>query len=114
MVAHSQYCWPGDQTIAATQKAIEDLAKEEADAHYVFVLSDANFDRYRIDPFKFGQLLVSNEQVKAFAIFIASLWDGQADKLVNRMPTGRGFVCLNTAEMPPLFQKLLTSHVLTD
>jgi len=112
MVSHSQYCWPGDQTLDATKKAIQSVVEVEADAHYVFTISDANFDRYGIDPRSLGSILTSNEQVKAFAIFIASLWDGQADRLAAMLPPGRGFVCLNPADLPALFQRLLTAHVL--
>ena len=75
MHAHSQFCLSGDTTLQATKYAIESLAKEEADERFVIILSDANFDRYGISPAKFGQILRSDEQVNAYAIFIGSLGD---------------------------------------
>eukprot|EP01125_Pyxidicula_operculata_P011635 TRINITY_DN3812_c2_g1_i1.p1 TRINITY_DN3812_c2_g1~~TRINITY_DN3812_c2_g1_i1.p1 ORF type:complete len:1438 (+),score=279.24 TRINITY_DN3812_c2_g1_i1:547-4314(+) len=113
MVAHSQFCWPGDNTILATQLAIEKaVSSEESDENFVFVLSDANFERYRISPKKFGQTLTSSDKVNAYAIFIASMWENQAENLSSLMPAGHGFVCLDTSQLPVIFNKLLTSTVL--
>ena len=46
--AHSQFCISGDHTLEATEHAIKSIADEEADEHFVIVLSDANFDRSAI------------------------------------------------------------------
>jgi hypothetical protein len=48
MVAHSQFCFSGDNTLEATEKAIKDITKEEGDDYFVIVLSDANLRRYGI------------------------------------------------------------------
>jgi hypothetical protein len=40
----------GDYTLTATELAIRDLEKEEADEHFVIVVSDANLRRYGISP----------------------------------------------------------------
>ena len=40
----------GDNTLEATEWAIEDIAKHEADERFVFVVSDANLARYGITP----------------------------------------------------------------
>jgi len=56
-----------------------------------------------------GDALSTNPKVKAFAIFIASLAD-EADQLVKAMPAGRGFVCMNTAELPVLLRTIFTSQ----
>ena len=56
-----------------------------------------------------GKLLVSNPRVKAFAIFIASLSD-EADRLSEAMPAGRGFVCMDTSQLPSLFRSIFTSQ----
>lgn len=84
MHAHSQFCLSGDTTLQATRHAITTLAKEEADDRFVIILSDANFDRYGISPAKFGQILRSDDQVNAYAIFIGSLGD-QAIRSVNKV-----------------------------
>lgn len=40
----------GDYTLAATDMAIRDIVKEDADEHFVVVVSDANLRRYGISP----------------------------------------------------------------
>lgn len=52
---------------------------------------------------------MSNPRVKAFAIFIASLSD-EADRLSEAMPAGRGFVCMDTSQLPSLFRSIFTSQ----
>ena len=84
MHAHSQYCWPGDNTLAATNAAIKEITKEPADEYFVVVLSDANFSRYGINPDDFAKLLNSDPRVNTFAIFIGSLGD-QAERLVKNI-----------------------------
>lgn len=70
MHAHSQFCMSGDYTLEAT-----DLAQEEADEHFLVVLSDANLERYGIRPERLANVLTSDPQVSAFVIFIGSLGD---------------------------------------
>ena len=91
MHAHSQFCLSGDTTLQATRHAIDALAKEEADERFLIVLSDANFDRYGIPPARFGEILRSNEDVNAFAIFIGSLGD-QALRYARFTPTENDFL----------------------
>lgn len=79
MHAHSQFCMSGDYTLEGTEYAMKELVREEADEHFVIVLSDANLERYGISPDRFARTLTSNPQVNAFAIFIGSLGD-QADR----------------------------------
>lgn len=74
MHAHSQFCWSGDNTVAATKYAIDSLAKEDSDESIVIILSDANLERYNISPKSLAGALVSQEpKVHAYAIFIGSL-----------------------------------------
>eukprot|EP01121_Diplochlamys_sp_Union-15-3_P012402 TRINITY_DN3708_c0_g2_i1.p1 TRINITY_DN3708_c0_g2~~TRINITY_DN3708_c0_g2_i1.p1 ORF type:complete len:289 (-),score=42.41 TRINITY_DN3708_c0_g2_i1:22-888(-) len=112
MIAHSQYCPTGDFTLEATTLAIEHISKQEADEHFVFVLSDANFDRYAINPAIFGKTLVSNKKVQAYVIFIASLWKGQAERIMAQLPSGHGKICMDTSHLPQIFHQLLTQNVL--
>jgi len=49
--------------------------KQEADEHFVIVLSDANLDRYGIPPRKLAEILTMNDDVNAYVIFIGSLGD---------------------------------------
>lgn len=79
MHAHAQFCMSGDYTLEGTETSIKELAREEADEHFVVVLSDANLERYGIRPERFAHVLTSDPQVNAFAIFIGSLGD-QAER----------------------------------
>lgn len=78
MHAHSQFCMSGDHTLEGTEHAIKDITTEEADEYFVIILSDANLSRYGINPARFAQILTSDPQVNAFAIFIGSLGDQAA------------------------------------
>lgn len=109
MIAMTQYCSAGDYTLEATKAAIELVTKEEAEQYFVFVLSDANLERYWIDPKDLSGILTSDPAVQGYSIFIASLGDNQARRLVNNIKPGHGFLCLDTNTLPTLFNKLLTT-----
>ncbi|XP_060050736.1 von Willebrand factor A domain-containing protein 8 isoform X2 [Erinaceus europaeus] len=112
MHAHAQFCMSGDHTLEGTEHAIKDIVKEEADEYFVIVLSDANLSRYGIHPTKFAQILTSNPQVNAFAIFIGSLGD-QATRLQQTLPAGRSFVAMDTRDIPQILQQIFTSTMLS-
>uniref|UniRef100_A0A1A7X2M3 von Willebrand factor A domain-containing protein 8 n=3 Tax=Iconisemion striatum TaxID=60296 RepID=A0A1A7X2M3_9TELE len=112
MHAHSQFCMSGDCTLEATEASIKELAREEADEHFVVILSDANLERYGIRPERFAQVLTSDPQVNAFAIFIGSLGD-QAERLQRTLPAGRSFVAMDTKHIPQILQQIFTSTVLS-
>uniref|UniRef100_A0A8D0WGJ5 von Willebrand factor A domain-containing protein 8 n=1 Tax=Sus scrofa TaxID=9823 RepID=A0A8D0WGJ5_PIG len=112
MHAHAQFCMSGDHTLEGTEHAIKDIVKEEADEYFVIVLSDANLSRYGIHPARFAQILTSNPQVNAFAIFIGSLGD-QATRLQRTLPAGRSFVAMDTKDIPQILQQIFTSTMLS-
>ncbi|KAM9319394.1 von Willebrand factor A domain-containing protein 8 [Gastrophryne carolinensis] len=112
MHAHSQFCMSGDFTLEATEHAIKEIAKEEADEHFVIVLSDANLERYGIPPARFAEALTVNSQVNAFAVFIGSLGD-QAERLQRTLPAGRSFVAMDTKQIPQILQQIFTSTLLS-
>ncbi|KAK3543698.1 hypothetical protein QTP70_027205 [Hemibagrus guttatus] len=112
MHAHSQFCMSGDYTLEGTEHAVKELGREEADEHFVIVLSDANLERYGISPDRFARVLTSNPQVHAFAIFIGSLGD-QAERLQRTLPAGRSFVAMDTKEIPQILQQIFTSTMLS-
>ncbi|KAK7499225.1 hypothetical protein BaRGS_00009485, partial [Batillaria attramentaria] len=112
MHAHSQFCISGDNTLEAVKDAIKVIGEEEADEHFVILLSDANFDRYGIRPSRFGEILTSNEDVNAYAIFIGSLGD-QAIRLNKQLPMGHSYVCLDTKNLPMILQQIFTSTMLS-
>ncbi|CAG5132917.1 unnamed protein product, partial [Candidula unifasciata] len=112
MLAHAQFCISGDNTLEAAKHHIKALAQEEADEHFVILLSDANFDRYGIRPSRFGEILTGNEDVNAYAIFIGSLGD-QAIRLNKQLPMGHSYVCLDTKNLPQILQQIFTSTMLS-
>ncbi|TMS06972.1 von Willebrand factor A domain-containing protein 8 [Larimichthys crocea] len=112
MHAHAQFCMSGDYTLEGTDASIKELAREEADEHFVVVLSDANLERYGIRPERFAQVLTSDPQVNAFAIFIGSLGD-QAERLQRMLPAGRSFVAMDTKQIPQILQQIFTSTMLS-
>ncbi|KAK7882321.1 hypothetical protein WMY93_028495 [Mugilogobius chulae] len=112
MHAHSQFCMSGDYTLEGTEASIKELSKEEADEHFVVVLSDANLERYGIRPERFSSVLTSDPQVNAFAIFIGSLGD-QAERLQKTLPAGRSFVAMDTKQIPQILQQIFTSTMLS-
>uniref|UniRef100_A0A2C9MAM2 von Willebrand factor A domain-containing protein 8 n=1 Tax=Biomphalaria glabrata TaxID=6526 RepID=A0A2C9MAM2_BIOGL len=112
MLAHAQFCVSGDHTLEAAKHHIGAISQEEADEHFVIMLSDANFDRYGIRPSRFGEILTSNEDVNAFAIFIGSLGD-QAIRLNKQLPMGHSYVCLDTKNLPQIMQQIFTSTLLS-
>ncbi|KAM3607170.1 uncharacterized protein V6R79_002729 [Siganus canaliculatus] len=112
MHAHSQFCMSGDYTLEGTHASIRELAREEADEHFVVVLSDANLERYGIQPERFAQVLTSDLQVNAFAIFIGSLGN-QAERLQKTLPAGRSFVAMDTKQIPQILQQIFTSTMLS-
>uniref|UniRef100_A0A673AZC6 von Willebrand factor A domain-containing protein 8 n=1 Tax=Sphaeramia orbicularis TaxID=375764 RepID=A0A673AZC6_9TELE len=113
MHAHSQFCMSGDYTLEGTEASIKELAREEADEHFVVVLSDANLERYGIRPERFARVLTSDPQVNAFAIFIGSLGD-QAERLQKTLPAGRSFVAMDTKQIPQILQQIFTSTMLSN
>jgi len=108
MVAHTQYCRSGDHTVEAVERGVQRVAALEGDDRFVFVVSDANLERYGIEPKDLGRKLASDPGVQAHALFIASFAD-EAERIRRELPAGRGHVCLDTSELPRMFKKIFTS-----
>lgn len=79
--------------------------------NYVFVVSDANFDRYNIDPHKLAKLMKINPKVKVHFILIASL-DDEAKEIVKALPMGHGHLCFESTDLPAVFRKILSEDAL--
>jgi hypothetical protein len=62
MVAHSQFCLSGDNTLEAANAAIKNIlegsSEDQQCQRFVFVLSDANFERYGITASEIKKILV--------------------------------------------------------
>lgn len=112
MHAHSQFCWSGDNTLLATEHAVDSISREECDEAIVIMLSDANLQRYGIQPKKLANALTKQEpKVQAYAIFIGSLGE-EAVEINQSMPAGRSFVCMNVSELPSILKQIFSSSVL--
>ena len=121
MLAHSQYCQSGDNTLEAIQQAIFDVSTgsrgqshdEDPDEESIVIgISDANLYRYGIHPSELGRILVDGEEqnVKAYAIFVASFGE-EADDIKRSLPPGRGHICYETSDLPRVMRSILTSQL---
>ena len=110
MLAHSQFCWSGDNTLEATERAVKELSRQEGEQQYLVVLSDANFNRYGINAREYGDILLSDPRVNAFVIFIGSLGD-QALRLKERLPAGKAYVCMDTKDIPDILKQIFAASL---
>ena len=120
MVAHSQFCQSGDNTLGAIKQAILDVASDgnhtaggvSVDS-VVIAISDANLERYGISPRELGQAISVPDDAastKAFCIFIAS-FGNEAEQIKRSLPVGRGFVCMDPGELPTTVRNILTQEI---
>jgi von Willebrand factor A domain-containing protein 8 len=110
MFYNALYCGSGDHTLAATQHAIEEVVREEADDYFVVVLSDANLSSYGISAHNLASVLLGDPRVHAFVVFIAG--DEKATQLARQLPAGRCHVCVDTARLPIIFRDIFSSTFL--
>ena len=115
MAAHTQFCMSGDHTLEAAREAVDEVAThlDEADEAFVFLLSDANLQRYGIRPTHLRAALASNPKVHAHAIFLSSL-GGEAERLRAALPPGAASVCLEASELPRAIRSAFTAGVLRE
>jgi von Willebrand factor A domain-containing protein 8 len=123
MVAHSQFCRSGDNTLGAIMQAIADVSNLghggsdndfENSSSIVIAISDANLERYGIGPQELGRAMdlsaSSSSNTKAFCIFIASFGD-EAEEMKRALPIGKGFICRDTSDLPVIVRNILTTEI---
>ena len=110
MAAHTQYCHPGDQTFEATELAIRETAARAADERFVFVVSDADLERYGKKPEQWNAILTSNPTVRAYAVLIGAKED-EAEKISAALDPGKGYVCTDTAQLASTFERIFQASV---
>lgn len=121
--AHAQFCQSGDNTLRAIKQAVADVSSstqandDEADHGYnsvVIAISDANLERYGISPQELGRAMQgqsgSFDSTKAYCILIASLGD-EAEAIKRALPVGRGFLCMDSSELPAIVRNILTLEI---
>lgn len=112
MVAHTQFTMSGDNTVSAMKKAIDNVLKsadDERTDRYVFVVSDANFERYGISPRHLAKVMTKDDRVKVHLILIASLYD-EANRIAKALPSGRVHLCYESTSLPAIFKSILASY----
>ena len=107
MVAHSQFCDSGDNTLGAMQKGIRDVS-EFGEESIVIAISDANLERYGITPRELA--LAMKGPAKAYCIFIATFGD-EALQIKRELPPGRAFVCMDSSELPSVVRNILECEI---
>jgi hypothetical protein len=117
MMAHSQYCMAGDHTLEAVDQAIHHLTPSAGDdelgpGSVVIAISDANLERYGIEPRALGKIIESGGDlgVKAYCVFLAS-FGREADQIKRELPIGKGHVCMSTSDLPRIVRDILTMQV---
>ena len=108
--SHANFASSGDHTLAAAMSAVEQVAKEEADDYFVFLLSDANLSQYGITAQSMAAALLGNPAVNSYAIFIAG--EAEAEAIRRAMPAGHAHVCLDTATLPAIFKEIFAHSLL--
>ena len=95
MIAHSQFCWSGDNTLPATEIAIDrvaSLAEEDENVErLVIVITDANFNRYRISSDEVSRTMRKLPHVNTHMVMIAGLRD-EAEEFARELPVGKAHV----------------------
>ncbi|KAH8980661.1 AAA domain-containing protein [Lactarius akahatsu] len=66
----TQYTFSGDSTVAAIEKAVDEVAAFDGDDHFVIALTDANFGQYRITSADLGRVMNRHPKVKTALICI--------------------------------------------
>eukprot|EP00428_Durinskia_dybowskii_P062357 CAMPEP_0170375242 /NCGR_PEP_ID=MMETSP0117_2-20130122/11058_1 /TAXON_ID=400756 /ORGANISM="Durinskia baltica, Strain CSIRO CS-38" /LENGTH=1559 /DNA_ID=CAMNT_0010630307 /DNA_START=124 /DNA_END=4803 /DNA_ORIENTATION=+ len=112
MVAHSQFCMPGDHTLQATEIAVSRALAGAEDGdniqRIVIVLSDANFDRYGISPVDLSRIMRQSDKVKVHMVLIASL-GSEAEDVARQLPLGYAHLCSESSDLPAILRKILVS-----
>ncbi|KAH8982346.1 AAA domain-containing protein [Lactarius hatsudake] len=104
----TQYTFSGDSTVAAIEKAVDEVAAFDGDDHFVIALTDANFGQYRITEADLGRLMTRHAKVKTALICICE--DSEATWVKRHFP-GRAFLVTNSADIPKVLRGFLSTMV---
>ena len=104
-------CNPGDKTLEGTKRGIADCLSAEADEHFVFVVSDADLERYGITPSAWDKILTADARCHAYAILISQN-EAEADRIVAGITPGRALMCEQTEQLASTFLTIFQHAVL--
>ncbi|ULT83400.1 hypothetical protein L3Y34_012561 [Caenorhabditis briggsae] len=112
MIAHTQYCASGDNTVAGLEWAGCELnvKKDDFDETVVILVSDANLRRYNIQPRKVKDVMTRRPGINSFVILIGSL-SNEADEIQSQLPAGKAFVLKDTSELPKIMETIFSSTI---
>ena len=108
MVAHSQFCISGDHTVEAIEAAVRKINNSNDEQGIIFVVSDANLNRYGIHPRELTTAMGGSNDV--FYIALAS-FGLEAEQIIESLPIGRGFTSLHSKNLPSIFAAIFQSSV---
>ncbi|CAK0844639.1 unnamed protein product [Prorocentrum cordatum] len=111
MEAHAQFCHPGDHTLEATAAAVREIGRLPADERLVFVVSDADLQRYGIDVRRWGEILQKDPSVQAYVILISNNVD-EAERIKATLAPGRAHICAETASLAVTFKQIFQDGML--
>lgn len=112
MIAHTQYCASGDNTVESLRYALNELAvkKDDFDETVVVLVSDANLRRYSIQPYKIKEVMLKDPSINTFVILIGNLGN-EADLVQKQLPVGKAFVLKDTTELPKIMETIFSSTI---
>ncbi|EKM57120.1 uncharacterized protein PHACADRAFT_92032 [Phanerochaete carnosa HHB-10118-sp] len=106
----TQYSFAGDYTVEAIEKAVDEVAKFDADEWFVIAITDANFGRYNITAEDLKRAMYRQPMVKTALICIGegaeATW-----YVIPKHLQGRGFRVGNTADIPAVLRSILSTMV---
>ncbi|GAA5867426.1 hypothetical protein JCM1840_002135 [Sporobolomyces johnsonii] len=100
-----QYCWPGDHTVEAMEKAVDAVAEADADDYFVITITDANFDRYGITAEDLRRALNRHAKVKSNLVAIGE--GGECEWLPKALP-GQAFRVKETSDIARTLRSILS------
>ena len=83
----------------------------EADEHFVFVVSDADLERYGITPVAWNKLLVAEPKCHAYAILISQN-ESEGERILAGIAPGHAHVCEQTDALASTFMAIFKHAVL--
>ncbi|KAL5520838.1 hypothetical protein ACEPAF_2841 [Sanghuangporus sanghuang] len=104
----TQYAFAGDYTVEAIEKAVDEVAKFDADDWFVIAISDANFGRYNITAEDLRRSMNRNPKVHTALICIG---EGAEASWIPERFQGRGFRVADTHDIPRVLRSILSTMV---
>ncbi|BGP51199.1 hypothetical protein JCM10450v2_007128 [Rhodotorula kratochvilovae] len=106
MALITQYCWPGDETVNALNKAVDTVAEADADDYIVIAITDANFDRYGITEEDLRRALTRNPKVH---VALLAIGEGAETEWLPKVLPGKAYMVRKTGDLARTIRSILSS-----